>query len=331
MLSRNARATGLVFSVLLTNSVTAADAPEAWLERMTLAGQSLNYSGTFVYRRDDQMVAVNILHVADDRGGREQLVALNGSGNEIVRSCDGAVCLLPRRKSVVVSKLRGRHNPGGDVTERIGELRNYYRFALVGEDRVAGRPAQALIIEPGDHYRYGYRLWIDRETGLLLKSDTVAGDGSIVEQIMFTDLEVIDTPTGDMLAAVDQKRLAGTAALSGDDVIYSDEDENRAERSWRVENVPGGFRPVEHFRHRRSTASEPTEHMIFTDGLASVSVFIEKGNGDTLSSGFSTMGAINVFGVTVGSHQVTVVGEVPTLTVQLIGESVRQIAASNGE
>lgn len=313
--------------VMVSARVVAADTPEDWLERMARAGQSLNYSGTFVYRRDDQLVAVNILHIADERGGRERLVALNGSASEVVRSCDGAVCFLPRRKSIVVNKLRGKHAPDGDISQRVAELRNHYRFTAAGDDRVAGRTARAFVIEPADQYRYGYRIWVDEETGLLLKSDMVDNGGATVEQIMFTALEVIASPTEDMLAAVDQKQFSDKRKLSGEDVVYSDENGADASESWRVENIPDGFRPVQHFRHRRSAQAVPTEHMIFTDGLASVSVFIDKpDNGHAPVSGISAMGAVNVYGTVIGGHHVTVVGEVPSLTVRLIGESVRHAA-----
>ncbi|KAF0193245.1 MAG: sigma-E factor negative regulatory protein RseB [Gammaproteobacteria bacterium] len=317
----------LLSMLLAVSNVSAADgddAPGTWLEKMTRAGQWLSYSGTFVYRRNDQMVAVNILHVADERGGRQKLEALNGESHEIVRSCDGAICFLPRQKSVVINKAKGGRASDTDIGERIEELQDYYRFTLVGDDRIAGRPTQAMIIEPVDQYRFGYRIWIDKETGLLLKSDMINDAGATIEQIMFTNLEIITTPTEDMVHAVDQKTAAGARLTVGQEVIYSDEETSDKSEYWRVENVPDGFKPVDHYRHRRSVHGGQTEHMIFTDGLASVSVFIEKtGDADNLLSGFSAIGAVNAFGTTVDDYHVTVVGEVPTLTVRLIGESVR--------
>jgi sigma-E factor negative regulatory protein RseB len=313
---------------LVTNAGAAAgiDSAETLLEKMVRAGQWLSFNGTFVYRRNDQMVAVNILHVADERGGQQKLVALNGASREIVRSCDGAICFLPRQRSVVINKANGRHSLDTDITERILELRDHYRFALAGDDRIAGRSTRVMSIDPADHYRFGYRIWIDTETGLLLRSDMLDDDGATVEQIMFTRLDIVTTPTEDMLLAVDQKKLAQTRPASAQDIVYSDDSVREGTVDWRVENVPDGFRPVEHFRHRRSLHGGQTEHIIFSDGLASVSVFIEKaGETDTLLSGFSEMGAVNAFGTRVADHHVTVVGEVPTLTVRLIGESVRYL------
>lgn len=316
-------------SIMCVSSAGAAaadstDTPERWLEKMARAGQWLSFDGTFVYRRNDQMVAVNILHVADERGGRQKLVALNGATHEIVRSCDGAICFLPRQKSVVINKAKGRHAMDADIAERVQELQDHYRFSLAGDDRIAGRPTQVLMIDPVDQYRFGYRIWIDKETGLLLRSDMLNDAKATVEQIMYTRMDIIDAPTEVMLRAVDQKNLSQARPAPEDEIVYSDEDAHKESAYWRVDSVPVGFKPVEHFRHRRSEHGAQTEHMIFTDGLASVSVFIEKaGDAGKLLSGFSEMGAVNAFGTTVADHHVTVVGEVPTLTVRLIGESVR--------
>ncbi|MDX1527862.1 MAG: MucB/RseB C-terminal domain-containing protein [Gammaproteobacteria bacterium] len=291
-----------------------------WLEKMARASQSLNYDGTFVYRNGDRMESMRIIHRATPGGERERMFSLTGAAREVLRDSEKVTCILPDNRSVVVTKSRPR-----SVTLRVfdpqdGFAKHYDLSSQPGE-RVAGRKTALIKVKPKDEYRYGYRLWLDRVTGLLLKSELVGDGGRALEQIVYTDIK--------MPAYIPDELLE--PAISGEGFTwYTDSDpmtpaamENA--NAWSVGWLPRGFEMTDRVIDPSSLSRMPIEHLVYTDGLASVSVFIER-----LSSaaegidGHSNMGAINAYGRVLGDHQITVVGEVPSITVERVADSVQR-------
>lgn len=317
---------------MVVPAMAAASEPRdarAWIERMVQAVQGLAYEGTFVYSHGDQLEAMRILHRADGEAERERLVSLTGAAREILRDNDAVTCILPDSRSVVVEKRRARgYLPEGLLRLPEG-LERHYEFVLGGADRMAGRPAQVIAVQPRDGYRYGYRLWLNRETALLLKADLLDERGRAVEQMMFTSLEVRpDIPP---------ERLEPSVSGRGYEWFRVPEPhaaapESPAPREWSVRELPPGFRMAMHAEHGLPTSRMPVEHLMYTDGLASVSVYIERPGQDVeMLRGPSRMGAVNAFGLEVDGHQVTAVGEVPERTVELIARAVRHAPAGDGQ
>jgi len=176
-------------------------------------------------------------------------------------------------------------------------------------------------INPKDLYRYGYRLWIDESSNLLLKSELVDSQGAVLEQMMFTQIEIVDEIPDAMLKP----------AISGESFTWHGDDEKiekdgEIDRSWQVANMPSGFVVSARYKQQMPNSSQPAEHVIISDGLASVSVYIEPFNAESQSFvGASRMGAVNIFGLIQQDHQVTVVGEVPMSTVEMISKSIRYV------
>lgn len=291
-----------------------------WLDKIVTAALHLSYEGTFIYRRDDQLVAMRIIHVADGESERERLIALSGRQREIIRDADGMVCILPEQKQVKLNSVGlNKHFPPRPL-QNLAELEKYYQFAVGASDRIAGRAARMVIIEPRDRYRYGYRIWVDEGSGLLLQSDLVDENGNAVEQVMFTDLNIVTNVTPAMASAVVisddlrkamEKKSAQRSAASANTAL-----------SWSVTQAPAGFKLAEQYRHRSRTGAL-VEHGVFTDGMASVSVFVEPlENTQQPFRGVSHMGAVSAFGAVKNDRQLTVVGEVPVGTVQLIGRAI---------
>lgn len=291
--------------------------PKAWLNRIAASAQSVSYEGTFVYRRDDQLVTMHLIHVANRDGEREKLVSLSGGRRELLRSKEGVVCIFPGNKHITFNRGGlNKHFPG-QLAAHVKDLENNYHLTMGGRDRIAGRNARMIVVEPKDNYRYGYRIWIDEETGLLLQSDLVNEHGNAMEQVVFTEINVVDKATPQMVKAVtmdDEMRRALEARK--DQTVASDN------MPWRITKMPKGFSLAEHYQHNHSK-HEPVEQLVLTDGMATVSVFIEHMEGKTAPfKGATHMGAVNAFGTVVNDHQLTVVGEVPAATVRLIGRSM---------
>ncbi|NIP74422.1 MAG: hypothetical protein GWO16_16075 [Gammaproteobacteria bacterium] len=323
----------LVYLLLVVPLWTAAASDgdrnaRAWLERMVEAVKTLNYEGTFVYSHGEQLEAMRIVHATDAAGEHERLVSLNGAAREIIRDDDLLTCILPDSRSVVVEKSRPRKYIPEGLLDLGDSLGRYYQFMALGTDRVAGRAAQIIAIKPRDRYRYGYRLWLDRESGMLLQSDLLDETGRSVEQMMFTELRIRDE--------IPPSLLEPGVSAEGYRWYREERPPRRAgDGQWKVESLPPGFMMSMHTEHGMPTSSMPVEHLVFTDGLSSVSVYVEKPGADGGDRppfrGVSHMGAVSAFGTMVAGHQVTVVGEVPEATVTMIGKSVRYVRGREGD
>jgi len=297
----------------------AQDNARRWLDDMSGALRSLNYDGTFVYLHDGKLEAMRVVHQTDEQGERERLVSLTGSPREVLRDDRVVTCIMADNKSVMVGQSRPRQ-PFPVVPDDLESLSRYYQLQEAGDDRIAGYMTRVITVTPRDRFRYGYRFWIDTGNYMLLKSDLTGVDGKAIEQVMFTRLNVGDKLPVDALQP----------SLTGDGYNWTRQGtDSRGPAAgaelpaWIVKQIPAGFEMTDFQRKRMRKEGAPAEHQVFSDGLATMSVYIEKLNTDSEAfQGLSSMGAMNAFGAVVDGHQVTVVGEVPQATVQMVARSV---------
>jgi len=295
------------------------DNARRWLDQMSIALQSLNYDGTFVYLHDGKLETMRIVHQTGEHGEMERLVSLTGSPREVLRDDRAVTCIMADSKSVTVGQRRPRQ-PFPVVPEDLDSLSRYYQLQALGEDRMAGHMSRVITITPRDRFRYGYRFWIDTSNYMLLKSDLTDVNGEAIEQVMFTHLKVSNTIP---VAALQP-------SLTGDGYNWTrqgSDSHNPVVRSgspdWVVRRLPAGFELTDFQRKRMRKDGASVEHMVFSDGLATMSVYVEKlGPDETAFQGLSNMGAMNAFAAVVGDHQITVIGEVPAATVQMVAVSV---------
>ena len=315
-----------LFLLFLISFTAFADHPkediEKWLAKMHHAAHMINYDGTFVYGQNNEMTSMQIIHSVDKNGEFERLISLDGSGREVIRSGDTVTCVLPDKKSVVVDKSRPDSEFPPAFPLKIEQLSKFYTFHFGKEGMVAGRAAVKLMIKPKDVYRYARTLWIDAKTGLLLKDHLVDDNGKIVEQFMFTQINY---------PAVIEKHRLTSGSKHKKFTWYKAEDSKTKDdvnksMNWKVMAVPTGFVPGVKRHHKMTMSAMPVEHFMYSDGLSSVSIFVEKQMDQSKNLvGSSTMGAVNAYGRAVGKYHVTVVGEVPHATVKMIGDSVEHI------
>jgi sigma-E factor negative regulatory protein RseB len=307
--------------VAAQNVAWAESDARQWLERMSMASRSLNYFGTFVYQRQGSLEAMQIVHARDESGERERLLSLTGPKREVLRDNQVVTCILEDRQAVVVNKSRPRAPFPVSFPTELMDLERHYRFKVLDEDRVAGLTCRVVAVEPRDEYRYGRRLCVHDESHLLLRSELTAANGDAIEQVMFTAVEFPSAIAGQKLlpeldgADFTWHREPKEQPETGDDAV--------ADSRWKVAQVPDGFMLTDHGWHQLSADDAGVEHWVYSDGVASVSVYIEKSLKDNEAySGVSHRGALNAYGTMVGGYYVTVVGEVPRQTVELIGKSV---------
>jgi len=308
----------------MSGQAYAEDSARDWLDEMSSALQTLDYDGTFVYLHDDKLEAMRIIHRMDAGGQRERLVSLTGSAREVLRDDKSVTCIMPDNKSVMVGQSRPRQ-PFPVVPRDLDSVSPYYALEDAGDDRMAGHAARVIAITPRDGFRYGYRFWIDKDSRMLLKSDLTGVDGRPIEQVMFTRLVIgTDIPADDL-----QPSLTGDgyAWHRQEDIRKSADNSVSGKPGWAVGKLPGGFR-LTNFQHKRMREGRgDAEHMVFTDGLATVSVYVEQSPAERPGFiGLSSMGAMNAYRVMLDGSQVTVVGEVPAATVEMIANSVERSA-----
>jgi sigma-E factor negative regulatory protein RseB len=304
------------FSFSLAWAENRQNEAKIWLERMMHASQTLNYEGTFVYVQGHKLEAMHIIHRSGDDGERQRLYSLNGSMREVLVTNDLVTCLLPGQRVQVVGTDFTRSTLPVSLPRDLYRLEESYRLDMLGNDRTAGLDTRVVEIQPQDAFRFGYRLWLDSNTGMVLRSALLDENGHILEQMMFTSIE--------LGSEIDLTRLSPPKAVINAFAKPSEHPRGVAvgESNWAVTRLPRGFEQVLHKRFTKAPSSE-TEHIVFTDGLATVSVFVENLQGtEPVLNGASRMGAMNAFGLVIDDYQVMVVGEVPVATVEMIGSSM---------
>ncbi len=306
-----ARILSLVVLLAAAPLAGAADSATDWLMRINAAARQLDYDGVFVYLRGQQLETLRIVHKLDGQQRRERLISLTGSPREIIRNNHMVLCYLPDQASVMVEYRKTlRAGFPAIFPERLAIMEPYYRIRLGGQGRVAGRETQEILIEPRDGLRYGYRLWADHQTGLLLRSDVVDSQGRMLEQFMFTHLKTGREVTADALNPQTQAQGYRWHRESLDSPAPV------GAPRWDVQPLPPGFRRASYVSRRTPVRQVMVDHMIYSDGLATVSVFIERAPEKGATQGPNRMGAVHAYGRKVNGHQVTVVGEVPAETVR---------------
>jgi sigma-E factor negative regulatory protein RseB len=309
-------------SLLLGAGIVLGAEPKEWLERMNKALTSRNYVGVFTHMRGDRAETLRIIHRVKGKDVSERLLSLDGSEREFIREGDELTCYFPDRRQVLVE--RGSPDALLALPSLDNGDSNVYEIQGGERERLLGRKTRMVALTPRDEYRYGYRLWIDEETSMPLKTQLCDQQGKVIEQILFSNIDLPERiPDSMFKPSVDasnfrwlraerqQLAMAATPAL------------------WEAMRLPPGFRMATRGAQSMPGSSEPVAHLVFTDGVASVSVFIEPRKADSpAQQGPARVGSSSAFSTVVDGHQVTAVGEVPANTVQFIATQVKATSSS---
>lgn len=305
------RLAGWLAALALLAALPAAAAVDARavLERMNRALHELDYVGTLVYAERGRMETMRVFHAVDGERERERIVSLTGEPREIVREDGRVTCIgsAAAPRSYAAAALPSLPSVSGAAVS--GELA-HYELRSGEASRIAGRDALQVEIRARDAFRYSYRLWVDRESGLLLKSLRYGADGSTIDQLMFTDIDIGRQPADADLRPSDAARPVAEQPASAAMPLAS--------AAWTVRDLPPGFALTS--LSRGEAAGE--EHQVFSDGLASVSVYVEPHDGGQAAPSSTTRGAISAFSRHHDGFRVYVIGDVPERTAQRIAHGV---------
>jgi sigma-E factor negative regulatory protein RseB len=311
------------FTLLIGAGAAFSAEPKEWLARMNRALTSQNYVGVFTHVQGGRVETLRIIHRVRGRDVSERLLSLDGSGREFIREGNELVCYFPDRREVLVER-RAPDGPLLGALPAIDEDNSEVYEVKGGErQRLLGRDTRLVALQPRDQYRYGYRLWIDEKTAMPLKTQLCNQTGEVIEQIVFSTIDLPERISDSMFKPqVD----ASTFRWFRADRQVAD---NSAPALWEAMRLPPGFRMANRSAQAMPGSSEPVAHLVFTDGIASVSVFVEPRKPDLKpAEGPSRVGSSSAFSTVVDGHQVTAVGEVPPTTVEFFA---KQVKASKGQ
>ena len=304
--------------LLLGSSNLAAEEGLQILEEMGRAADVLDYTGEFVHVSNGHISTMKIVHMqaTESAPSQQKLMALDGSMREIILQNDVVACVLPDQGMGVREKRQARQLFKLNLSDRVDSISRHYEVSTQGTARVANRDCDQVEVSPRDDYRYGYSLCVDKATRLLLSTELKHPDGSILESYKFVSVNFEQIDSGDIRS----RTPAGSLQWMDDQPQTRDEGSQMsgATQKWRIGENPAGFE-LEYYIERISPMSKAKlVHLVLTDGLAQVSVFVspEEEAGTTAST--LNMGSLNGYRNRLNGHTVTVVGEVPQDTVALI-------------
>ncbi|MEO8164235.1 MAG: MucB/RseB C-terminal domain-containing protein [Betaproteobacteria bacterium] len=310
-------ALGLSGGALAADPLQQSDAL-AMLQKIADAARELNYAGTFVYQHGDEVETSRIVHFVERGNEYEKLETLDGPRREVIRNNDEVLCYYPDAKVVRSDKRVARRTFPALLPEQLSSLTEYYEIRKAETERIGGFESQALVLEPKDGMRYGHKFWADTASGLLLKARMFSERHNVVEQFSFTQLTIGSRVTREMVQPSFNARLPEWRMDSFANNMISEVDSG-----WDVRKFPPGFRKILEMRRTKQGNNAMVTHMVYSDGLAAVSVFIEPAaSRHRINEGLSQQGAINIYTKTISDQVVTVLGEAPAATVMQIGNSV---------
>lgn len=293
---------------------------QTWLKKIQSAAQKLNYSGTFVYQEASQVRTSRITHILDGKNELQKLEMLDGKPREYTKSNEEITCYVPETKTVLIEKRGTQEVFPAIFGANSVELAANYQVKKANVDRVADFECQVLVLEPKDKLRYGYKLWAEKQTGLLLRVQTINELNEVIEQISFSQLKIGD---------IDRNKVKSSYSnTSGWRVEHASINEMPL-TNWLVKWVPPGFKKTRELRRQLSDTNIGKENnparevaqIVFSDGLAAISVFIENFNPQRVE-GTRQHGAMNIVGKRQGDFWLTVVGEVPAAALKQVASSI---------
>ncbi len=309
-------AAAAAFAAIIAAAPAEAQDAASLLGRAAGAARTLNYTGTLVYQHAGRVETSRLVHWNDAGSEYEKLVNLEGPAREVIRSNAEVRCYYPDAKIVRIEPRTFRNAFPSLSTQQQKALTDFYELRKAEADRVAGLDAQAWLFEPKDGLRYGQKLWFERATGLLLKARIQNERNEPVEQFTFTDILIgarIDRemvrPSWPPAPPAWQVRETGPGETDA------------ADTGWVVRGAPPGFsRVAEGYRTLRGKRA-PVAHIVYSDGLVAVSVFVEPA-ASVHPAGLLQQGGVNVFIRDVDGYMVTALGEAPAATIRQIANSV---------
>jgi sigma-E factor negative regulatory protein RseB len=307
-----------LFLFLISISVVFADETNEsnglkWLEKMNHAMKELNYQGTVAFMKNGQLDTMKYIHAANNGLEQERLLSLNSPMREVIRDSGKVSCTFKATNKRIVNHRPVSQSFIIDLPQQISSLADTYTIFVLGEESVAMRPSLVIAVQAKDDFRYDRKIWIDKQLFLPLKVEVYSLAGTTLEQVVFTDISVETaiafTPLDDEDDRLDIQHIHQAPSESFD------------KASFVINNLPTGFEKVFFTRMSMHKSEQPVDHLLLSDGFASVSVYLD-GKDEEIDNGLQTIGSVNSFSRVMDDYQIVVLGEVPAKTVEFIAQGI---------
>jgi len=315
-----------------TNATPATNAPSAqsaleWLKKIADSSRTVSYSGTFVYQHGSRVETSRVVHYVNAAGGVfERLETLDGPPREIVRANDHVTAYIPDTRVVLIERRSTRHVPIM-LPEKLSDLTQFYEVVKLGMDRMGGFECVWISVVPKDKLRYGRKFCAELESGLPLRAQVFNEISQVIESFGFSQLTLGGKFNRDQVTSRFEKRAAvqrWRVDRSALDVM-----EQAADTGWTVSNLPPGFRKSMEVKRTIAGRAVAMPHLVFSDGLAAISIFVEPKLRELTGKPLISQGAVHIYKRVLGEQIVTVLGEAPAATVMQIGNSMETKSAAN--
>ena len=310
-------------AVVESATSTEARVINDWLMRTHEASRRLAYTGTFVVSSGGAMSTSKIWHVCEGNQQMERVDTLSGAARSTFRYNGKVVTFMPEQK-LMRSETTGSLGMFPELLQSAdNRVADFYKVRREGIERVAGLEADVVVLVPKDTLRFGYRVWTEQKRGLVVKLQTLDNLGKVLEQAAFTELQ-LHAPVKmeklvQMMGNVDGYRVEKSPLIKTTAIA----------EGWLMKTSVAGFKSVNCYKRPESVVGEGARseavQWIFSDGLASVSVFLESfdrqrhGRESTLS-----MGATQTLSRQMGEFWLTVMGEVPMSTLRMFAGNLER-------
>jgi sigma-E factor negative regulatory protein RseB len=313
---------GVVSQLLGYSYAISSDDPADWLAKMVEARRTQTYQGIIVYSRGDKMSSMRVLHRYADGVEQERLIALDGEPREIIRRGDSVICIFPGNEQVQLEQAP----PTGPFQAGIKDtfpLTSVYSIKVAGMERLAGHEVVKVAVMSRDQYRYSYLLWLEKNSGLMVKSALTGQDGEVLERFQFTSLNIGDPISNQQFTSdVVGEQIAHKSAS-----VPPRKQKSPLAHHWQLDWLPEGFSSAPFVSKRNSVMPENTRTRVYSDGLAMFSVFVETQSDASMPEGKTKMGATTAYVKYVDydsvRYVVTVVGEIPMVTAAKVASNLR--------
>lgn len=312
----------LPWQVLAAPPAEPATDPRAWLSRIHQAASRTNFQGTFVVSGSGSVSSARIAHFCDGGNQFEHIESLDGQARHVFRHNESVHTLWPQ---ALVAQIEQREVQGTfpallQVTD--SRFADFYEIKRQASERVAGFEADVLTLQPRDDYRFGYRLWAEKNSGLLLRADVLGARSEVLETSVFSEVSIGIKPQPELV-------LRPMKKLEGYQVTRPVMNPTQLEaEGWTLRQSVPGFQAVRCVKRTLVTSAAPSDMVqaVFSDGLTYVSVFIEPFNAARhLQPMQAVLGATHTLTRRQGDAWVTVVGDVPVATLRAFLEGLERL------
>ncbi len=288
---------------------------EQWLEKMSRSMKTLNYQGTVAFFKNGRLDTMKYSHSKNQGLEQERLLSLNSPMREVIRDAGTVSCVFDESKKNIVNHQPVSQSFIIDLPIDFSALNTVYQYTFGAEESVAMRFSRIVNIKPTDQYRYTRKIWIDNEHFLPLKVEVYNLAGEILEQLVYTELQLVDK--------LDTLKVGQHLDKSSIKQIHSIETLPVEEMGFVLKDLPAGFEVVFFTRMEIDNSDQTVDHLLLSDGFSSVSVYREALS-EGVQMGVQDFGSVNSFTRAINNDQITAMGDVPVKTVQVIAQGFTQ-------